>query len=107
MKVLNDSLKIGVEGIDIAIQKTFARMGVKIDDIVWNPIRGGLVNNRFSIHSVQITVGDWQETIQRIDAEAIVDYSFGDKRESILQGIDELAEKYQFHLESGVAALGF
>lgn len=95
MNVLNDNLKIGVGAINIAIQKAFSKHGVVVDDISWNPLRGGLVNHRFSTHSVQVTVGEWQEFIYRIEARDIVDYSFGVKAGNISSRIADLADNYQ------------
>jgi hypothetical protein len=98
---LNYNLKIDVGAINIAIRKAFAVMDKRVDDITWNPHRGGLINDRFSIHSLCVTVNHWQKTIYRIETTDIIGYSTDRKHSNIRQLIEDLVASYQHSSETG------
>lgn len=93
-----DNLKLEVWCINMAIRKAFADQQLKIDNITWNPRRGGQTSDRFNIHSIQVTVGAWQETLYRIETRDIKNYANGIKRESIEYRIAELLQKFLHHI---------
>ena len=107
MNELNYNLQIDVGAINIAIRKAFAVIDKRVDDITWNPHRGGLINDRFSIHSLCVTVGNWQKTIYRIETSDIIGYSSDRKHSNIRKLIEDLADSYQSSSESGDMTLGF
>jgi len=89
-----DDLKLEIWFINMAIRKAFTDHEVTINDITWNPRRGGLANAYFNIHSIQVTIGPWQESIYRIETTDIRNYSAGVMREGIDLRIQALVHKY-------------
>lgn len=94
MKALNHTLRIETDAINQAIRELFAVKGVSIDEIIWNPNRGGLVNDRFSIHSVQVTIGEWQKTVYSIETRDIVGFSTGETSLGITRCFENLMDYY-------------
>jgi hypothetical protein len=104
MDLVKDHLKPGIGNINAAIRKVFSSKGVQVDDITWNPHRGSLVNDRFSVHSIRVTVGEWQKTLYQIEMKDILDYADGKKPIMITLRIKELAEIYHAPAEVAGAA---
>lgn len=85
-------LKKDAEAISRAIEEAFSSAAIAVDEIVWNPLRGGLVNNRFAIHSIRVSVADWQKTVYRIESGDMADFASGKDTVAISHVISELVD---------------
>lgn len=106
MTLIKDNLKPGIGSINTAIRTAFSSRGVQVDDITWNPHRGSIVNDRFSVHSIRVTVSEWQRTLYGIETADILDYAAGKQPTMITLRIKELAEIYNESSGAADMALG-
>ncbi len=70
-----DNLYLKVWCINMAIRKAFSDQKIKVNNITWNPRRGGQTSDLFNIHSILVTVAAWQEKLYRIETRDIKNYA--------------------------------